>query len=163
MGSAFDPDTFDPANPAAFYLEAEELAEFADSVWVVQGTELPVNIGVVVHRSAVLRGAYKAERESAALQASRRAAQPYLPPPGLRCMPSLLRAASPVAQDTAPGGRKRTRQAAAEAGPPRVRLAIEGCSVKEAALFLRFLYHTHEITPAAMGKLGLELPGVSPA
>ena len=52
-------------------------------------------------------------------------------------------------------------EAAAEAGPLRARLTIEGCSVKEAALFLRFLYHTHEITPAAMGKLGPELPGVS--
>ena len=71
MGSAFDPAAFDPARPAAFYLEEEELAEFADSVWVVQGAELPVNIGVVVQRSAVLRSAYRAERESAALQASR--------------------------------------------------------------------------------------------
>ena len=68
--AAFDPSSYDPARPAAFYLGDEELAEYADSVWVVQGSELPVSALAVVQRSAVLRGAYRAERESAALQAS---------------------------------------------------------------------------------------------
>ena len=69
---AFDPSSYDPASPAAFYQgDEEEVAELANSVWLVQGTELPVCRQVVAHRSAVLRGAYRAERESAALQASR--------------------------------------------------------------------------------------------
>ena len=70
MEDIFEPSNYDPAHPAAFYLGDEELAVFADSVWVVQGTELPVSAAVVVQRSAVLRGVYQAERESAALQAS---------------------------------------------------------------------------------------------
>ena len=69
--AAFDPSSYDPSRPAAFYLGDEDLAEYTDSVRVVQGAELPVSAIVVVQRSAVLRGAYRAERESVALQASR--------------------------------------------------------------------------------------------
>ena len=78
-------------------------------------------------------------------------------------MRALLSAPATVLQAAAPGGRKRTRQDAAEAAPPRVRLTIEGCSVKEAALFLRFLYHPEQISAASMGKLGGDLPAVGPA
>ena len=68
--STFDPGTFDPARPAAFYLGDEDLADFTDSTWVVQGTELPVCTGTVVQRSTALRAAYRAQRGSAALEAS---------------------------------------------------------------------------------------------
>ena len=44
-----------------------------------------------------------------------------------------------------------------------MRLTIEGCSAKEAALFLRFLYSPNQITAASMGKLGDDLPAVGPA
>ena len=66
-------------------------------------------------------------------------------------------------QAATPGGDTRTEEDRAETGPPRVRLPIEGCSVKEAALFLRFLYYPEQITPANMGILGPELTGVSHA
>ena len=142
MASAFDPDAFDPANPAAFYLGDEELVQFADSVWVVQGTELPVCIGVVALHSPVLLGANSAEREGVTLGPQAR--YPW--------WAALL-----------PPWRKRTERAAAAAGPPRVRLTIEGCSVKEAALFLRFLYHPEQITSVSMGKLGGDLAAVGGA
>ena len=98
MASAFDPNAFDSANPAAFYLGHEELAGFADSVWVVQGTELPVSAAIVVQRSQVLRGAYSAAREGAALQASshprcapRAQSRSGMRRPQLPCCPEAMR------------------------------------------------------------------------
>ena len=75
-------------------------------------------------------------------------------PPDVCCMRALLSVPSSVVQAAAPGGRKRSWEEVAEAGPPRVRLTIEGCSLKEAALLLRFLYHPEQITADNMGRLG---------
>lgn len=59
---AFDPSKLQEPQHHLFYLDDEELAELADSVWTVRGVELPVHSQIVSQKSRVLRDAYKEVR-----------------------------------------------------------------------------------------------------